>query len=260
MDVLSEQLEKIAQENLTTRGNRRFAHSYIARHLHEAFRWYQSQGMPMGDFVADVRLWLQDNRQHIPSELEGEQGTELGKRQPGLSESIDETLLRYEIAGKLVEAFREKSNGIIIGGSLSYGPFFNVRGNHDETGASDIDGIVVLNDFEKHDGERPFVAPELFDDGDVGQLDERLREFQALYSAGQADIFTQKSTARGRDFDVSLHFMLQHEFDKLVGSGFANALQDGHDQNYVMKDFRSKPFVHPTVPLHGFDKDDVFSV
>lgn len=33
MDALSEHLLKISQENLTTKGNRRFAHSYIARHL-----------------------------------------------------------------------------------------------------------------------------------------------------------------------------------------------------------------------------------
>ena len=67
-----------------------------------------------------------------------------GRRSPGFAESTIETTRRLRDIRLLEEALSKTTVGAVVGGSMSYGKFINVKGGDD---ASDIDLLIVIDSW-----------------------------------------------------------------------------------------------------------------
>ncbi|WP_433664578.1 hypothetical protein ACQPW1_22065 [Nocardia sp. CA-128927] len=68
------------------------------------------------------------------------------RRRPGTGEAIVETCRRLRDVHRLSAALRRTGSSGLLIGSMNYGRYYNIRGNRDGEGASDLDLIVVLDD------------------------------------------------------------------------------------------------------------------
>ena len=239
-------LDVIEMQDVDNDSEIRFARSIMAHHLFGLQKKYLGDGKSLSVFTQDVREWLHENSSRVPAIFELPGDVIEGKRQPGFIESVDETLKRYEAIEKTVESLRDKVDGILFGGSMSYGPFFNVRGDRDETGASDLDGIVVLQ------GDAMPPVDKIFDEQAAEVFSERFAHFQKLRTEADVDVMTQKSKFRDEDFDISIHFFPQDVFKKMTGEQFETSIQND-DVEVLFKDYRPQPFRGNSLDSHNFD-------
>ncbi len=188
---------------------------------------------------------------HSLPEYLGQDGPVLcGKKQPSFIDSIAPTFERYEVMEFLSKKF-SASKAIIIGGSMSYGPFYSVRGNPDTGEVSDIDGLVIIDDTF-FDFEEKNNTDEIFSSEEIESFTKRLKIFKRLLSEGKADILSQRFSVKGKDFTVSLHFFPISIFTDITAGSIVRALSDGQDKEYLIKDFRTDPFTHPCLAQNSF--------
>jgi hypothetical protein len=176
-----------------------------------------------------------------------------GKRQPSFVESIDSTFERYRVMEELSNIFGPGVEGIIIGGSMSYGPFYSVRDNILDKDFSDIDGLVVVNDSFFDDGHLSLLSNTVFRKVDNELFSERVKLFKKLFKSGFADVLSQRFFVQNKYFNVSLHFFPKTVFEKMVYTDLKETLNQRVDFNYVMKDFRIDDFTHPCLARHTFN-------
>ena len=177
-----------------------------------------------------------------------------GKRQPSFIDAIDPTFERYQVMENLPQVFGQGVDAIIIGGSMSYGHFFSVRSNEKDKDFSDIDGVVVVNDlFFNEDNWNGFIKNGLFPEAENKLFFERMKVFRKLLSENKADVLSQRFSVVGKDFTVSLHFILESVFEKMICSDLENSLKERVDVNYVLRDFRVDSFTHPCLARHTFN-------
>lgn len=177
-----------------------------------------------------------------------------GKSQPSFFSAFTPTLDRYQIMELLPEAFQNNVDSIIIGGSMSYSPFFGIRENKKARDFSDIDGLVVINDnFFKKNSWDLFLKNDIFPLVEKKQFISRIKIFKSLLKRGKVDVFSQRFSVCGKLFTVSLHFVTKSVFEKMVHSDLKNSLKERNDLCYTMRDFRVDPFFHPCHARHTFD-------
>lgn len=184
-----------------------------------------------------------------------------GKRQPSFVESILPTLERFRVMEQLHEVFPEGIDSIIVGGSMSYGAFYSVRGNKKENDASDIDALVVINDdfFKKSLWEK-FANNDLFPEEENQMFLERVYVFQKLFRSKTADVLSQRFSVREKFFTVSLHFVPSMVFNRMVYSDLKVSLRKKCDTHYVLRDFRMDSFRHPCHARHTFTGERIESL
>lgn len=180
----------------------------------------------------------------------------LNKRSPSFIESVEATLRRYETMEQLPQVFGGLGDGIIVGGSMTYGPFYNVRKAMKGTDSSDIDTLVIFSEDKleavAQDGLpiHPAVSEE-----DTRQLNKRLGAFLKLNRDGIADVISQRFTIPGEDYNMSTHFFPSRTFEAMVGSQLEADLQNARvkDNVFEVKDFKPRRFEHPAANQRGFD-------
>lgn len=104
------------------------------------------------DFAAIVKRWIKQNKNILDLNF-GEAAlsphpNRVNKPQPHFGEAVLATLIRYELIIRNCRALRELNVGCFLGGSMSYGKFFNVRqtvGTADRGVESDIDLLLVAD-------------------------------------------------------------------------------------------------------------------
>lgn len=184
-----------------------------------------------------------------------------GKRQPSFIESIIPTLERFQIMERLPEMFGDGVDSIIIGGSMSYIPFFGIRENPKNKDFSDIDTLIVINDdFFKKASWKKFISNDLFPVIEKQQFINRIKIFQKLHRNNTADVFSQKFSVIGKSFTVSNHFVTRSVFRRMVCTDLKESLHAKIDMQYIMRDFRADPFRHPCHARHTFDGERFESV
>ena len=184
-----------------------------------------------------------------------------GKRQPSFVESISPTLERFQVMEALPEVFGDAIDSIIVGGSMSYAPFFSVRGNQTDKDVSDIDALVVINEsFFKKSSWKKFTVSELFPVIEKRKFFDRIKIFQKLLRTDAADVFSQRFSVCGRSFTVSIHFMNLSVFRRMVYTDLDKSFKKGTDVHYVLRDFRTDPFTHPCHARHTFNGGRIESV
>ncbi len=221
----------------------KYIKGWLSQILEKAYYLSFTSGVPTEEFSRDLQVALQSITT-LPRYLGSDSKREM-KREPSFPESISGTLERFSYMEKLVPIFRNKAKSIIVGGSMSYGPFYNIRKNLDETGSSDIDAIIVVNDdfFDDMNWDA-FDLSEQFSEEDKKIFHERRKKFRELYSQGSVDILSQRFDVPNHDFNMSTHFFTLANFEKMCGSRFSQDLQ--YDQNIVstFRDFKARKFEH----------------
>lgn len=177
-----------------------------------------------------------------------------GKSQPSFLGAILPTLERYRVMERMPAAFEGNVDAIVIGGSMSYSPFFGIRENEKDKDFSDIDALVVINDnFFKKDSWNNFLEDDLFPLEEKQKFISRIKRFQTLLRDNEADVFSQRFSVCGKRFTTSIHFVTRPIFERMVNSDLKKSLQTRSDLCYVMRDFRVDPFFHPCHARHTFN-------
>lgn len=227
----------------------------MASILEDAYYKYREQGKTAVDLGEVIRDLMQEYE--LPAFLDGEDSQVVlpGKRQPTMGESIVASLERYHFMEQLEGTFGEKIEGIVVGGSMSYGPFFNVRDGED---SSDIDAIMVADDtFFDDDEWRGLTDSAILTEEDKALFLARKKVFEQLYKDGEAKVFSQRFTAREGGFNMSAHIMPREVFESIFGSQLSSDMEETGDIVRALRDYKPKRFERPSCDHVGFDDSTV---
>ena len=122
--------------------------SDLADDFFKIYSTYRDDKSSAIQLLKDFELIKDDFIRLLPEDINNisNPNKQLYKRQPALIETIKGTLIRLDKLETIENVFKDHVKSIIIGGSMSYGPFYNIRENLDSTGSSDIDLIFVVSD------------------------------------------------------------------------------------------------------------------
>ncbi len=185
--------------------------------------------------------------------------TVIGKQQPSILESVDETIKRLQFLQRYTRALPENIVSCISGGSMSYGRFYNVRGGED---SSDLDLILVYDHKQRERLTASAILPDGlgFDPEDKRILEERIRVFFELLDTKQAQVLSQKSFVAKEGFWVSMHIMGRDVFNETVVYNPARDVKQGSDTDARVLDYKPAPFKHQYMRQRDFQGEEhVFS-
>lgn len=230
-----------------------YIRDWLSLFLEEVYFCHRAQKLSAAVFADNFKTLVSSGKICFPNFLSVPQPTALDKRQPSFLECTEATLERYQVLEKIEQAFIPPIEGIIVGGSMSYGPFYNIRKNLDNTGSSDIDVIMIMSSENFSIDENSLAASGLFYPEDITLFLERIPNFKKLYERGEAEIMSQKFRIINTDFDVSLHFFTKRSFAKMLGPTVEDNITEHPDEIFTIKDYKAKPFTHPICLQRGFD-------
>ncbi len=227
--------------------------AWLASFLEQVYMCHIKENIDIKVFGEKLIDILTELKPSLPDFLKISKGKELGKRKPSFIESVEGTLERFYKIKELTNLMEGLADSVIVGGSMSYGPFYNIRKLLDETGSSDIDLIVVAeeNKFEENLWKK-LKGSNIFTEEERNIFFGRMEEFKKLLGGGKADIFSQKFKAKGTDFDVSIHFFTPTILDSMIGDDFEEQLKKDEEEVVIMKDFRAKKFPYKTCLQQNF--------
>lgn len=225
-------------------------HVSLARFLGEMTRNLIHKGVPLPFIKKEILELVNENLNLIPEEVSYlSRESSIGKRLPGLVESTHATLDRMQMLEVVNDFFSPISLGLIYGGSLSYGPFYNVRQGSDLSGGSDLD-VIILTDFSLL-----FEASNFWNvlktpfDSTLDSFRERIAIFNECFYGKISDlIMTHRFSFKEEDFTASIHF-----FDMQTMSRMVKAPIDKKFHEAIIKDYREKPMKQGHIKLSNFD-------
>ena len=189
------------------------------------------------------------NLKSIPNFLKEEGEILCGKKQPAFINTLLPTLDRYEVIEKISSVFERGLEGLIIGGSMSYGSFYSVRHNNINNDYSDIDGLVIFDN--KFLNNKSFNN-EIFVKKDIDNFLNRLKDFKKIYRNKRADTISHRFSLKDKKYTVSLHFIPISVFEDMVNKKLSEGLRYT-DYEFTIKDYRIDNFNHPCFARHTFD-------
>lgn len=161
----------------------------------------------------------------------------LNKQQPSLYETVSETTKRLTFMEQLTNNQPNSVEGIVMGGSLSYGRFVNVRGHYPNS--SDLDLIFVYNRPPTTNQLRHVFPTSLgFSPPDIQTLLGRMQIYQNFIRHKIADMFSHKFIIPQVGFDVSTHFMSMETFYELL-----HPKATGNQPHHLL-DYKAESFPH----------------
>ncbi len=173
----------------------------------------------------------------VPGEIK------LGKQQPSFQEALIETEKRLNFLEQYVEQLPYSVEGLISGGSMSYGRFFNVRGGYPHS--SDLDLILVVNEGLRPDDAEEIIRTDLgFREEDKILLSKRTKIFKDYRRSGDMDVLSQKCEIPESDFDISLHIIPTDVMARMIDYDVRTDYQKGHDVDIRLKDYKPASFPH----------------
>jgi hypothetical protein len=195
------------------------------------------------------RKYYEDERCSPPGVLEDV------RRRPGPFEATVETCRRLRDARSLREGCRDTGTSGLLIGSMSYGRFYNIRGNRHETTASDLDFIVVIDQADALDGIGTAVAalPGVAA-SDLEHFGRRTRVFADSLDNG-GTVFSHKirlwadstpdpllpSGAAPGDYLLSLHIVTSPVLDWLLVASTPRLLKEAAGSRRTLQDYRQAP-------------------
>jgi hypothetical protein len=183
----------------------------------------------------------------------GQAGTSGSRRRPSPYESLVETCRRRRDARSLRYALRVTGTAGLIIGSMSYGPFANVRGNRPGEPASDIDLLVSVDDpgVLGAAAERLRTVPGIAV-ADVDRLLLRAQLFVDRFNDGKT-ILSHKvrlwasdgpdsllpSCIGPADYLLSIHFLLPSVFEHVLMESASLLAQNLTGSRRTVRDYRA---------------------
>ncbi|PIR78136.1 MAG: hypothetical protein COU28_03255 [Candidatus Magasanikbacteria bacterium CG10_big_fil_rev_8_21_14_0_10_36_16] len=230
--------------------------SEFAFFLERLVEMFLKNGKNFSEIKKELDIFFENRSTFLDEMSSGSASIKEGKRQPSFSESLDATLERFVVLEEVQEIFSSVVQGIVVGGSFSYGPFYNVRKEQGNNPSSDIDSIMVINDDDLADEGKwqKFMETNLFNEEQKTKFLERIKTFLKLKEHGDVDILSQKFVVKrdSDNFDVSIHFVSPQVFGKIVLEGF-DPQNIGSDSIGVLRDYREKPFSYTHSKQKNFD-------
>lgn len=194
---------------------------------------------------------------HVPEALTvtpGENSPHQLKRQPNFFESLQATTQRYRFMEQLPSMFDGIAEGIVVGGSMAYGPFYSVRDGERHRDASDVDALLILrDDFLGDNGWVKLLDSHYVSAKDKVSLLSRFATFSEMLEAGVIDIISQRFDVPGANFNMSAHLVTAEVFEQIIGTTFRTRLANGEDAVCAMRDYKPKPFEHTHCVQSTFD-------
>lgn len=197
----------------------------------------------------------------LPNFLKNRGDIICGKRQPSFVQTIIPTLKRFQVIECLPRVFNVMIESIIIGGSMSYVPFFGIREEKKTKDFSDIDALIIIDkNFFRKTAWKNFMDSNIFPLSEKKIFLDRLKKFEKLLKNNKADIFSQRFSVIGSLFTISCHFVTSYTFKRMVFTDLRKSLQLRNDFQYLMRDFRANPFTHPCHARHTFNGERIESI
>lgn len=193
----------------------------------------------------------------LPNALLAPRKTVQSRRQPGLIEAISETTKRLRFVENLKDSLPESVVGLVIGGSVSYGRFFNVRGEPDP---SDLDILMVVRDdfFRNGDGEGIVNTDNGFDPATSLIFSDRLKIFMGLFEENKAQMMSIKSPVDG--YLASIKVIPEKTFQYEFVTVPENVGQGTNDALYVVNDYKQGLYPSNAFTQYNFSHEPfVFS-
>ncbi len=163
---------------------------------------------------------------------------------PNFIEATKETVQRLRFIEQLTHSVPQTAHGIIVGGSMSYGRFYNIRSGND---GSDIDLFYIVEPmfFSENQIDEIFPLSLKFDETERQDFVKRAHKFPSLAKKINYLMMSYKFHLPG--FTVSTKFMQFQEFEEEFSSKIQQMLV--HDQDIVLPifDYKQGPY-----PLHHF--------
>lgn len=230
--------------------------AWLAEYLENVYNYYILQNIDIKQFGERLRDIVNTAEPNLPDFLKNNTGEELGKRKPSFVESIDGTIERYYKIEELKAILDGLADSVIVGGSMSYGPFFNVRKSLDKTGSSDIDAIITLDEDKLNSSMWDKLRnSDIFDEDEKNVFLDRIDKFREMYKNGEVDVLSQKFHASNTDFDISIHFFTPKVFDRLIGEEFKENLQANENKIPILRDYKAKEFPYEILEPQNFIED-----
>jgi len=213
---------------------------------------WQKDGKSFSDFNKKITSFFASSKK-LPDVFTHSRPDQLGKRQPSLFESILETLKRFEALERFELVFEKSCKGMIVGGSLSYGPYFNVRAQRNLIAGSDIDTILVIDENENARNWDRFIQSPDFSHQEKQEFIDRKDIFlKTLLPRDKADILSQKFHMKGTRFEISAHFFTHAAMNRLLLNN-TNIAIINVDNIFTLKDYRSERFPYKTCLQKNFE-------
>jgi len=175
----------------------------------------------------------------------------LGKCQPSLIETMEETLKRLKFLQEYVSELPSSVLSCVSGGSMSYGRFYNVRGGE---APSDLDLILVYEPSKIGDLTAQTLLPAKlgYKEEDTRMFQERLRVFKELVSQGKAQVFSQSVDLPARGFSVAMHIMGRDVFNNSMVYDPVSDVRSKKDVDSRVLDYKPKPFKYQEITQRDF--------
>ena len=187
------------------------------------------------------------------------------RRTPPVFETVYETCRRLVLLRQFITVAREPTAAVVLGGSLSYGKFYNVRAD------SDIDLLIIVSSGDAVVKlATSLQSCRCFRQDATTLFLKRARVYARLQAKHQCDMISQKLTVvEPGSFDISLHIVNGIAFSRIVFAerNIPNVKQlapeflrdyrvtAGPVQDYFQKSFDGS-FLH--VPSQSRDTEDGF--
>lgn len=216
----------------------------ISQYFSNIYPVYFDHGLGALDLLADFHKIKGDFVSSLPVGIDDQLNSDDVKRHPKLVESIEATLSRFSKLEELQKLFGDKIEGIILGGSLSYGPFYNVRENLDKTGGSDID-LILVTSLEQLSQPWDFINKIRFFSEDNKKIFlSRQEYFLQLYDQKVVEIFSKKFSLTDSDLEISMHIFPKDVFLRMIGEQFSIDLSQNKDCIQIIHDYKDNHFPH----------------
>lgn len=187
---------------------------------------------------------ITDSLGGIPARIDSEGLSGVpGKRQPSVTETVTATVDRYKMIDRLRRVLQGMGVTAFYGGSMAYGPFYNVRSGSD---ASDVDMVVELGEGAQlpEDSFADLFQSEIFTGHSVDIASGRSVIFNGLAHDGAADLMSHKFPVINGEFDFSIHAMPPQTFAKIYSP---DNFQQNADFIRYARDYRERPLSNGAV-------------
>lgn len=237
----------------------RLVMSWLARLLEKAYFLKREEG-GVALFTKELEsVFPADSL--LPSFLTRPGDLILGKQQPSFVESLPATLERFSVVEQLKSTFSSNVSSIVIGGSMNYGPFFNIRAEGGPLENSDIDALGVMSpSFFNDDTWGDFLASNLFSAEEKNKFLQRKRVGFRMLKEGVCDVFSHRFSLQNHNFTFSVHFFTPELLEDITGSGLQADLQARTDTVKIINDYRSDRFARSEIPHLTFDGSNLLYV
>lgn len=142
------------------------------------------------EFLDAIENWVEHSS--LPEYFYRDRGVNGDKELPPLQEAIGETVKRLRFLEAFTSHMPKEVTGVICGGSMSYGRFYNIRGGEDP---SDIDLFVIVDNafFSSQEAQRALIdEANGFAPSQTDEFVKRCRRFNDLYQSEVAQYMYHK--------------------------------------------------------------------